>query len=418
VIAMTLGMATVTLGIVAFSTLEARLDHARDENSLLCRSIQEAARQRAAIRRELDQRVSELDRARGRELERARLVLQAADEAAFRRSLSASRELLDALERDEARARGEVVAALQEQIRDVGDDLAASIRARTTMEEDFRRIEERWAASVFLIRCEFDYRSRVEGGEVELKTGSGWGSGFVLDAEGYLVTNKHVVEPWKFDPEICALVAMGEIEVLPQSARISAWPSGCTCVDPDGRPRSDEGYNNFQLRNLRVVLTAEDRFSEEPLNVGRTRLDYRIHELDDHDLAIVRIEGGTFEPLPTLPPVMRPRLAKLDPIMALGFPRGHGGLEVGIAETSPSLGTIRKIESTIHVTASIIPGNSGGPLFNRDGMVIGIVTRIYSETLGICLKIEHACELLQAARTAESALAATPSLEALEASGN
>jgi hypothetical protein len=33
-------------------------------------------------------------------------------------------------------------------------------------------------------------------------------------------------------------------------------------------------------------------------------------------------------------------------------------------------------------------------VYNEKGEVVGIATRIYSETLGICIKIDHALELL------------------------
>ena len=48
----------------------------------------------------------------------------------------------------------------------------------------------------------------------------------------------------------------------------------------------------------------------------------------------------------------------------------------------------------ILVAAPMIGGNSGGPLIDRQGRVIGISTRVQSEMLGSCLRIEHALELL------------------------
>jgi S1-C subfamily serine protease len=64
--------------------------------------------------------------------------------------------------------------------------------------------------------------------------------------------------------------------------------------------------------------------------------------------------------------------------------------------SSPSLGNVRSVQDTIQVSAPIIPGNSGGPLIGIDGRVIGIATRVVTdtETLGMCIKVEHALKLI------------------------
>ena len=89
---------------------------------------------------------------------------------------------------------------------------------------------------------------------------------------------------------------------------------------------------------------------------------------------------------------------KLDPVMVLGFPSGPAILESGKAESSPSRGDVRKVEDTIYVTAPIVPGNSGGPVLDRDGVVIAIATRTAQgeATLGSCIQSRHVYPLLQA----------------------
>jgi S1-C subfamily serine protease len=118
------------------------------------------------------------------------------------------------------------------------------------------------------------------------------------------------------------------------------------------------------------------------------------HESSNEDLALLKASGGPFEAIP-LRRAQDGRIESLDQVMVLGFPAGPSILEKGIAETSPSLGQVRKVEDTIYVNASMMGGNSGGPLIDTEGRVVGVATRIVNgaEALGICLKAEHVIDL-------------------------
>lgn len=333
-----------------------------------------------------------------RKLEEAMARTRALDAEATRATTDDLARTLSA--REEA-ARQEVLVALRADLRNLDDRMQRSFSDRLTEEERFRRIQQAADPSVFLIHCEFTYRTKSGEGTAGEQTGTGWGTGFVVSREGHIATNKHVVQPWKFDPELSAMEALGQIEILPDSVKLCAWPAGTRCLDEAHRLLPDNGYNNTTKKNLAVAAVAADHMVRKPLESAGGGLDFPVHELDNNDLVILKAEGGPFEPLRCRRLGADGRLPKLGLVMALGFPRGHRGLEKGVAETSPSLGNVRKVEDTIHITASIIPGNSGGPLFNEEGEVVGVATRIYSETLGICLKVDHALDLLEIARNAE-----------------
>ncbi len=279
-------------------------------------------------------------------------------------------------------------------------DLRASFRSRPEPKKPatqvFREFEKVYRDGVVLIYTEFDYRRTGSNGgkKKPLKTVTGWGSGFFVTEEGHIATNKHVVQPWKFDADLAAMSALGEIEILKDSLRIACWRSGCQAFDENGEPRTTIGFNTWKLKNLKIALQAKDSMHERELDYGGFGPTLKIHALDNNDVVLLKAEGTGFHPLP-LKRGNTDGIQKLDQVMALGFPRGQNGLEEGKVESSPSIGTVRKIENTIHVTASIIPGNSGGPLIGPDGRVVGIVTRVYSETLGICLKLDHVLKLLE-----------------------
>ncbi|MFT7617793.1 MAG: S1-C subfamily serine protease [Planctomycetota bacterium] len=276
------------------------------------------------------------------------------------------------------------------------DELRTRIREtpapKKTAAEIFRTFEKEHRDGVVLIYTEFDYR-RTGTPKKPLKTVTGWGSGFFISKDGYIATNKHVVQPWKFDTDLAAMTALGEIEIIEDSIRIACWQSGCKAFDDAGEPRTSVGFNTWKLKNLKLAVQAKDSMKERELEYGGFGPTLKIHALDNNDVVLLKAEGKNFDPLP-LHQGSNTGLEKLDQVMALGFPRGRNGLESGKVESSPSIGTVRKVENTIHVTASIIPGNSGGPLIGPEGNVVGIVTRVYSETLGICLQIDHIQKLV------------------------
>jgi S1-C subfamily serine protease len=122
------------------------------------------------------------------------------------------------------------------------------------------------------------------------------------------------------------------------------------------------------------------------------------HVHDNNDLAVLKLTDkfGNFQPVRLATVEDAGRLQKLDPVLAMGFPRGGSLLERGLAEPTASRGDIRKIEDSILISAPIIGGNSGGPVFSEEGAVIGISTRTVkgAETFGFCIPIQHAVSLL------------------------
>ncbi len=76
-----------------------------------------------------------------------------------------------------------------------------------------------------------------------------------------------------------------------------------------------------------------------------------------------------------------------DMVVATGFPFGIGpsvssGVVAGLKRSfiDPTDKTKPKMSNLIQFDAAVNPGNSGGPLVNRDGEVVGIVTAIYNPT--------------------------------------
>ncbi|NLY99280.1 MAG: trypsin-like serine protease, partial [Pirellulaceae bacterium] len=155
----------------------------------------------------------------------------------------------------------------------------------------------------------------------------GMGSGVIVDAEGYVVTNNHVID---------------------QAAQITVKMS-------DGS----------KIRDIKVV-------GRDPLT----------------DLALLKMEGGPFLPAPWGD---SGTLEVGDPVLAVGNPFGlDRTVTAGIVSATGRRAQISPLahQDFLQTDAAINPGNSGGPLVNMQGEVVGINTAIYGrQNLGISFAI-------------------------------
>jgi serine protease Do len=147
------------------------------------------------------------------------------------------------------------------------------------------------------------------------------GSGVIVDARGYVLTNRHVVR---------------------RAVRIQVALAG------DSRPYF-----------ARLI-------GEDP----------------DTDLALLKIDAQ--HPLPTVHFGDSAHLRVGDWVVAIGSPFGlDGTVTAGIVSSlHRSVDPTKQFQSFIQTDAPINPGNSGGPLVDLNGEVIGINTAIYTESDG------------------------------------
>ena len=172
---------------------------------------------------------------------------------------------------------------------------------------------------------------------VLIRTPIGLGSGFLIHPSGYLVTNDHVVA--------------GERQI------------SVTQFQGSG---SELTKRNFD--NVRIIASGGNL-----------------------DLALLKIEG--LSPSFNFPFVRlgsSPHLKQGERVFAIGSPLG---LERSVSEGIVSLRN-RIISDRLHIqtTAEISPGNSGGPLFNYKGEVVGVnnmkVVAQGAEGLGFSIPVD------------------------------
>lgn len=107
-----------------------------------------------------------------------------------------------------------------------------------------------------------------------------------------------------------------------------------------------------------------------------------------NDIAVLKAE--TDEPLPWLLPGESSDIMVGEPVIAIGNPFGLSNtVTTGVVSALDRsvVGAERKFHGFIQTDASINAGNSGGPLLNAEGSLIGINTAIRSESEGIAFAI-------------------------------
>ncbi|MBB2959944.1 DegQ family serine endoprotease [Methylobacterium sp. R2-1] len=101
------------------------------------------------------------------------------------------------------------------------------------------------------------------------------------------------------------------------------------------------------------------------------------------DLALLRVKPTADRPLKAVPFGDSDKMRPGDWVMAIGNPFGLGGsVSAGIVSARGRNIESGPYDNYIQTDAAINKGNSGGPLFNMDGEVIGINTAILSPSGG------------------------------------
>lgn len=185
-----------------------------------------------------------------------------------------------------------------------------------------------------------DLAGEVGEAVVQIRTPSGLGSGFILNEEGYLLTNFHVIE--------------GESQIRVELFR-----------------RRGGQWERITCGNVRIV--ALNRF---------------------HDLALLKIEDPEAGPFRPVRLGSSRRLSVGERVFTVGSPLG---LERTVTEGIISTKT-RELQGVLYLqtTAPINPGNSGGPLFDLRGLVVGVTSMkiTFGEGLGFAIPVERVKEFL------------------------
>jgi serine protease Do len=134
----------------------------------------------------------------------------------------------------------------------------------------------------------------------------------------------------------------------------------------------------YLVTNAHVIRNSSSVIVENKGQQYRARI---VHVNPEADLAILKIEDEDYKPVGALPYGIRKSGAELgEPLYTLGYPRDEIVYNEGYMSAKTGFNG-DTISFQIGVTAN--PGNSGGPVFNKNGEIVGIINTRQGETFGV-----------------------------------
>jgi len=183
------------------------------------------------------------------------------------------------------------------------------------------------------------------GGRPQTRQAQSLGSGFLISADGYIVTNNHVVSP---------------------------------------------GARGASVDSITVTLTNGEEYAAKL--VGRDAAT---------DLAVLKIVGSKPFPFVKFGDSTKSRVG--DWVVAIGNPYALSGTVTAGIISAVHRNTGGTYDRFIQTDASINQGNSGGPMFDMNGNVIGINSQILSPSggnvgIGFAIPSEQAMPIIETLR--------------------
>ena len=206
------------------------------------------------------------------------------------------------------------------------------------------------------------------------------GTAFLVDARGFLLTNRHVACPWLSDNNIYVLLKRLGPRPLQMQYRAFLWfegeqafkrvPELSSSQQLDDIYHLDRAYSTGGERQLQIVGVARAPSST------RERIQSPLQD----DFAVLKIHPvPDMTPLPLDDGSDLSAIPKLMPVIALGFPLGSS-TQAATVNVSVTRGHVRRtFENFLQVDTSLYRGNSGGPVIDPNGNVIGIASSVAVE---------------------------------------
>jgi serine protease Do len=232
------------------------------------------------------------------------------------------------------------------------------LASRTSLgSKSWSAIAARNGPAVVFIRTEFELID--EAGAV-VTTDARTGTGFVVSADGLIITNRHLLRDWEYNhprPGVTGRITKVEV-IFPGQKREQAW------------------------------IAQLARLADSP----------------EIDVAILKINSKTDLPRVHGVEAELDEIKQGDEVAVMGYPLGMDLLQLtndDRLEPSLSTGVVSRIShDTVQLHLSAYQGGSGGPVLDRRGHVIGILTANVgnAEDIAFSIPVSVAFELIRGER--------------------
>lgn len=219
-------------------------------------------------------------------------------------------------------------------------------------EMSFAEVAELNSPAVVFIRVEFE---TLDSNGQPIATEAKTGSGFVISEDGLIVTNRHLIRAWEYDPSIVS-----------------------------GRTTKIEIIFQGQTRDEAITAEVHKHYPNKGVDVA-------VLKINRSGLVAVRSTQDNLD-----------EISQGEEVAAIGYPLGLDLLSLTRdtrIEPSLATGLVSRVgHDVIQLSLRANQGNSGGPALNRRGEVIGIVTASVGAApdITLCTPIRAALELIKA----------------------
>ena len=377
----------LTARIARLESTGARLLAVTDELERLQR---DSAR---SIRDEFDSRMEAL----GERTRTGMAQISERDLAERERLAARGREAIEALRQEFAARMVEGYQRMKQTETELFRQLTAGMAALQPSSERFKQVLAEAGAAVVFLRTEYRVRSVMSEEVIEAQA---FGSGFLVGADGLVLTSQHVLFPWRYDRELLTLGALELVAVVEDSVRWSLWPRGARVLATDaGNAFVPVGgyHSDDQQQGLRFLHTPAAVTSAEIVGTPMGAVTIDLPLPGPSDVAVMQVlDFRTPFPALALAPEAPSATEPLDEVLALGYPFSR--LDEGVANPQGVHGFVRRVGAeALELDTALHPGLSGGPIVDRDGRVVAMaMAQLNSEVYGMAVRSRDLATELQA----------------------